>query len=452
MRARRLAARRAVGDPSPGQAVEAVDRELPPGDAAREDDRARSDDVAAVEMDLPRRGVDALDRARDEDLRAEPARLLQRAAGELVARHAGGEAEVVLDPRRGPGLTARSLPFHDHGVEPLGRPVDRRSQAGGPGADDHRVVLRRLRLGAQLQQLRDTSQSRADHRLAADDADRRQVGVLWERAVPVVDRARIVRRDPAERDLVAVEEAPEVRAAGVPPLADDDRARRRRLRGEALEAAQPAHPVRGKAPDLPRDVRCRRRERVVVVRVDPHDARRLGGAEADGEHGAQRDRDLAEDLAGMADADRPRDPVDVLDRLDLAGEHREQRALAALVGGVLAGSEADVRRHARQLLALRGIQAREERDLRDFLRCDHRPTLPHTAGASQPAPDSGRDRLRVVQLELERREVLAQVLDRQRARDRQDDGRALEQPGELDRVSYATCRAAMPGSPSPRSG
>ena len=75
----------------------------------------------------------------------------------------------------------------------------------------------------------------------------------------MVDRARIVRRDPAERDLVAVEEVPEIGAAGVPSLADDDRAWRGRLRGEALEAAQPAHAVRGEAADLPGDVRCRRR-------------------------------------------------------------------------------------------------------------------------------------------------------------------------------------------------
>jgi hypothetical protein len=173
-----------------------------------------------------------------------------------------------------------------------------------------------------------------------------RVGLLWQRAVPVVGRTRIVRRDPAKRDLVAVEEVPEVRAPSVPSLSDDDRAWRRRLCGEALEAAEPAHPVRREAADFLGELRRRRRYRVVVVRIDPHDARRLGSAEADGEHRAESDRHLAEDLAGMADADRPGDAVDMLDRLDLAGEHREQRALAALVGGVLAGSELDVGRDA----------------------------------------------------------------------------------------------------------
>ena len=124
VRAPRLAAGCSIGDPSPGKAVEAVDRELPPSDAARENDRACPDDVAAVEMYLARRGVDALDRARHQDLRAEPACLLQRSAGELVARHSRREAEVVLDPRGGPCLTARGLSFNHHGVEPLGGTVD----------------------------------------------------------------------------------------------------------------------------------------------------------------------------------------------------------------------------------------------------------------------------------------------------------------------------------------
>ena len=72
-------------------------------------------------------------------------------------------------------------------------------------------------------------------------------------------------------------------------------------------------------------------------------------------------------------------------RLDLAREHREQRAFAALVGGVLAGSEADVCRNSREPLAVRPIQARKQGDLRDLLGRDHRPTLPHSPSASQAA-------------------------------------------------------------------
>ena len=98
VRARRVAPRGAVRDALARELLPAVDREPPPDDAAREDDRARAEDVSAVEVDVARLGVDPHDLARHEDLRTEPARLAQRAARELVAGHAFVEPEVVLDP------------------------------------------------------------------------------------------------------------------------------------------------------------------------------------------------------------------------------------------------------------------------------------------------------------------------------------------------------------------
>ena len=95
------------------------------------------------------RGVDADDRAGDEDLGAEPPRLLQRAAGELVARHPGGEAEVVLDPRGGAGLAAGRLALDHDRAQALRRAVDGGRQARRPGADDDRVVVGALGLGAR---------------------------------------------------------------------------------------------------------------------------------------------------------------------------------------------------------------------------------------------------------------------------------------------------------------
>ena len=130
--ARRVAARRAVRDALAGEPVEAVDREAPPRDTAREDDRPRAQDVAAVEVQLPRRGVDPRDRPGDEDLGAEPARLLEGTARELVARDAGREAEVVLDPGRRAGLAAGRLPLDDDRPQALRRSVHGRGQPGGP--------------------------------------------------------------------------------------------------------------------------------------------------------------------------------------------------------------------------------------------------------------------------------------------------------------------------------
>ena len=67
---------------------------------------------------------------------------------------------------------------------------------------------------------------------------------------------------------------------------------------------------------------------------------------------AERDRHLPEDVARLPPADDALDPVDELDRLDAALEHREQRPLVALVHRVLAGREADVGRGAGEPLAL----------------------------------------------------------------------------------------------------
>src|SRR5688500_14549310 len=87
VRAHRLAARRAVGDAFPGEPIESLDRQVPPRDAAREDDRPPPQNVTAVEVQLTSRGIDACNRPGHKDLRTEPPRLLQRTARELVAGH-----------------------------------------------------------------------------------------------------------------------------------------------------------------------------------------------------------------------------------------------------------------------------------------------------------------------------------------------------------------------------
>ena len=120
-------------------------------------------------------------------------------------------------------------------------------------------------------------------------------------------------------------------------MPDDERAGRGRLGREALEAARPAHPVARQAADLRRHVGRHRGHGVVVVGVHPHDARALGRAEAHGEDRPEDDRHLPEQVSRLALADHALDPVLELDGLDAALEHREQRALAALVGRVLAG-------------------------------------------------------------------------------------------------------------------
>jgi hypothetical protein len=80
----------------------------------------------------------------------------------------------------------------------------------------------------------------------------------------------------------------------------------------------------------------------VVLRLDAHHARRLRGPVGAGERRRERQRHLAEDLAGRAPAERALDAVERLDDLDPARQHGEERALAALVDGELAGAQAHV--------------------------------------------------------------------------------------------------------------
>ena len=79
-----------------------------------------------------------LDPAGHGDARAELLGLDLRAGGERLAGDAGGEAEIVLDPGAGAGLTARCLLLEHHGVESLGGGVHGGGQPGGPCPDhDH---------------------------------------------------------------------------------------------------------------------------------------------------------------------------------------------------------------------------------------------------------------------------------------------------------------------------
>ena len=115
-------------------------------------------------------------------------------------------------------------------------------------------------------------------------------------------------------------------------------------------------------------------DRVVVVRLDAHHPGLLRRTESDREHGAERDRHLADEIAGVALADDARDAVDELDRLDAAFEQREERSALALVRRVLARCEADVRGRAREPLPAFWAQGGEVRDALDLLGRDHERT------------------------------------------------------------------------------
>jgi hypothetical protein len=137
--------------------------------------------------------------------------------------------------------------------------------------------------------------------------------------------------------------------------------------------------VRREAADLGCDVGRDSGDAVIVVSLDPEDPRALGGAEAHGEDGSERDRHLAEDVAGAPRADDPLDPVHELHRLDPAVEQPEERSLRAGVRRVLARVERDVGRDACEPLALVELEPGEDRDGTDLLGRHHRRPPPRAS-------------------------------------------------------------------------
>ena len=165
---RRLAAGYPVRHAFTGQSV-GLDPEPPPGDSTGDDDRPGTKHVVAVQIHLAGFRVDPLDCPRDEYLGTESSCLLERAVCELVARYSGREAEIVLDPRRGPRLSPWGVSLDDHDPEPLGRAVYGGRQPGRTGADDDDVVVHVSWFGFDVQQFRDAPQSGSRHPLSVDD-------------------------------------------------------------------------------------------------------------------------------------------------------------------------------------------------------------------------------------------------------------------------------------------
>src|SRR5205823_6346223 len=134
----------------------------------------------------------------------------------------------------------------------------------------------------------------------------------------------------------------------------------RRLGRDSLQPARSAHPV----PCQPADFLCHvglyGRDRVVVVRRDPHDSRALRRAKPNWKHRPETDRHLPENVPGAALAEDALDPVHQLDRLDSTFEHGKEGPLAALVHRVFARYEADIRDGPGKLFAFSWAKGRED--------------------------------------------------------------------------------------------
>ena len=227
--------------------------EATPRDAGGENDGPRPDDVVAIEADLTRCRIDAGDRARDQYLRPEPPCLLQRAARKLVARDAAGEAEIVLDARRRPGLASGRLALDHQRAQSLGRAVHGRREAGRPAADDDGVVLGKTCARLQAKALGEVARRGSTEQRPVGQPQHRAIVVRRASPGPARRQFRRIGRHPVIGDLVAREELAQRAAGGVPAVADHRHARLGRLGRDAL---QPADALARERADLHGDLRA----------------------------------------------------------------------------------------------------------------------------------------------------------------------------------------------------
>jgi hypothetical protein len=93
-----VAACRTVVDTGADESIDRIDLKASPLHAHREHDRLRSENIASIQGDGQVGGVDPFDPTGHYDLSAQPLRLLQRPARELVTGNPEWKSRVVLDP------------------------------------------------------------------------------------------------------------------------------------------------------------------------------------------------------------------------------------------------------------------------------------------------------------------------------------------------------------------
>ena len=179
----RLGQRRAVVDARAGERRRSPARRA--GGRRRRRRRARSSRSASpppVSSTIrPAPSTRSADRVLDrQQLGAEPARLVGRAAREVGAARArsgsrGSSRSGSTVPAWPPGASRSTM----HRAQPLGRAVDRGGEAGGAAADDHEVVvlggrLRRRRRAARRARARSGARAPCRPRAARPAAARRR--------------------------------------------------------------------------------------------------------------------------------------------------------------------------------------------------------------------------------------------------------------------------------------
>ena len=312
--------------------------------------------------------VDAFDPAGHDDLGAQPLRLLQRPARELVPGDAEWEPRVVLDPGRGAGLPARGEGLDQPRLQALGGAVDRRRQTRRPAAHDHHVVERPAWRDRQSSDRGNDTHRRGDQPSAVAQHHHRIGGGHGGSTSGACNSGRIVGVQAFVGNLVAMQEAVAAVDSRVEARADDEHRGLERLRGGVSEHL---HALQRGGTDRCGDLGGHGGERVEHLDGQLQHARRLDGPHAGGQRRTERHRDLASELPWKPDADHLLDAVHQLRQLGLALDHDRQGPAFALVGHVLPGDEVDVLNCAGKVLQLILPKRREERNRGQLIDSEH---------------------------------------------------------------------------------
>ncbi len=155
-----------------------------------------------------------------DHLRAELGGLAPRPIGQLRTRQSAREAQVVLDPRTLPRLTAGRGPFHQHRAQALGGAVDGRAESGGTAADDDQIVEITHRFGAEPDAARQLAVGGLQQRLPVGGDHHRTTLRIGARGLEQPRALRLVGQIPAIGQLVAGQELAHLRRARRPAVAD----------------------------------------------------------------------------------------------------------------------------------------------------------------------------------------------------------------------------------------
>ena len=374
--AHRLRTRRAVVHPVSDEPIDARDLEPTPVDPGGDDHGPRVDPAAVLEDDGvesaagPRiSDLDLHHRSRDDQLGPEALGLPAGAIGQLLPTQAGREPEVVLDPRGRSRLSSARHPLDQQRVQPFARAIHRRGEARGSPADDEHVIAVELRLGLQVERLRElTAGRRLEAAAVAEDDHSRRHRLIGARGI------RALAGIPPERDPVAAEKLPDVVAAHIETMPDH------------LDPGELC--LHGNLPEPPDPGQHRPRHLLVqdgalvdevqkIVRFESQEPARFDGLQAGECRGPQEQGDLAEVVARSVGADGNLAPVDGLDDFHSSLEHAEERGLLALHEQPLIGIETHVRGAGGDGAALARRDIGEERDVGEVVGGDHPYILAH---------------------------------------------------------------------------